>query len=96
MAVQKIFLDFNFHCHGNKKLNPNNGCNKLSFLCNNVKGLQTSKTRLKLCTSKIKYFPMVFYSYKKRIPQRRIKLSGKTSLTIFYTFHMVNKIRVEH
>ena len=26
---KNVFLDFNFNCHGNKKLNQNNGCNKL-------------------------------------------------------------------
>ena len=26
---KKVFLDFNFNCHGNKKLNQNNRCNKL-------------------------------------------------------------------
>ena len=35
-----VFLDFNFNCHSNEKLNQNNGCN-------NVKGLQTSKKCLK-------------------------------------------------
>ena len=28
---KKSFLDFNFNCHGNKKLNQNNGCSKLQF-----------------------------------------------------------------
>ena len=26
---KKVPLDFNFNCHGNKKLNQNNRCNKL-------------------------------------------------------------------
>ena len=26
---KNVFLDFNFNCHGNKKLNQNNGCNEL-------------------------------------------------------------------
>ena len=38
---------------------------------------------------------MLFYSYKKRIAQRATKLSGKTNLTVIYTFHMVNQIHVE-
>ena len=49
-----------------------------------------------LIISKIKYFPIAFYSYKKRIPQKRTKLSGKTDLTEIYTFHMINQIRVEY
>ena len=32
---------------------------------------------------------MVFYSYKKRIPKRKTKLSGKANLTVIYTFDMV-------
>ena len=56
------------------------------------KCLQTSNKRLKLS----KYFPMVFFSYKKRIPQRKTKLGGKTNLRVMYTFHMVNQIHVEY
>ena len=41
---------------------------------------------------KNKDFQMVFYSYS---PQRRVKLSRNTNLTIIYTFHMANEIRVE-
>ena len=26
---EKVFPDLNFNCHGNKKLNQKNGCNKL-------------------------------------------------------------------
>ena len=43
----------------------------------------------------LKYFPMVFHFYKKSIPQRTTKLSGKMKLTVIYTFHMVNQILVE-
>ena len=39
---------------------------------------------------------MVFYSYKKRIPQRRTKLSRKTNLMDIYTLHMVNQISMEY
>ena len=39
---------------------------------------------------------MVFYYYKKRIPQRRTKISGKTNLTVIYTFHIVNQIHKEY
>ena len=63
------------------------------FLCNNVKGLQTSKTRLRLFDY-FKHFPMVFYCYKKQITQTKTKLSGKTNLKVIYTFHMVNQIHV--
>ena len=62
-----------------------------NFLCNNVKGIQRSKTRLVIQI----FQKIVFYSYKKRIPQRRTKLSGMTNLTVIYTFHMVNQIGVE-
>ena len=39
---------------------------------------------------------MAFYSYKKRIPQRRTKLKGKADLTEICAFHMVNEIHVEY
>ena len=38
---------------------------------------------------------MVLYSYKKHIPQRKTKLSGKTNLGGIYIFHMVNQTCVE-
>ena len=61
-----------------------------NFSCNNVKGIQRSKKRLVIQI----FQKIVFYSYKKRIPQRT-KLSGMTNLTVIYTFHIVNQIGVE-
>lgn len=64
-----------------------------NFLYNNGKGLKTFIKCLKLFNYlKNKDFQMVFYSYS---PQRRVKLSRNTNLTIIYTFHMANEIRVE-
>ena len=68
-----------------------------NFLCNNVKGLQTSKKPLKSFNYfKNKILPNGIIFYKKRIPQRRTKLRGKTNLMVIYTFHMVNQICVEY
>ena len=67
-----------------------------NFLCNNVKGLQTSKKRLKLFNYfKNKIFPngIIFLQ---ETHSTKEKLSGKTNLTVIYTFHMVNQIRVEY
>lgn len=61
-----------------EELNFNFSCNK-----------NASKKRLKLFAY-LKYLPIVFYSYKKHILQRKTKLSEKTNLTVIYTFHMVN------
>ena len=47
---KNVFLDFNFNCHGNKKLNQNSGSNKLYFFYATISKpyLQASKKRLKL------------------------------------------------
>ena len=52
-----MFLDFNFNCHGSKKLSQKNGAINFNFLCNNVKSLQTFKKLLKLFNYLKKIFP---------------------------------------
>ena len=64
---------------------------------NNVKSLQTSKKHLNLFIYfKNKIFPNGIFFYKKHILQRTTELSGKTNLTVIYTFHMVNQFHVEY
>ena len=49
------------------------------------KDLENAKSYLSNNSEK-KYFPMVLYSYKKHIPQKRTKLSGKTNSMVICKF----------
>ena len=68
-----------------------------NFLFNNVKGLQISKKRLKLFNYfKNKRFPNGILFLQETHCTKETKLSGKTNLTVIYTFNIVNQIRVEY
>ena len=80
-----------------ENLNQINGCNKLYFLCNNLKGLQTLKKCLKL----FKYFKnktfansILFLQETHYTKQNEIK--SKDKFKGIHTFHMGNQVCVKY
>ena len=59
----------------------------LTFLANNVRGMQSSKKRIRFIeTSKVTKVIMEFFFYKKHIPVLRMKMHGLMVLVFRYYF----------